>query len=341
MATSLLSANAPALSLTFQNKIARQWNRLARTASLFEVKPGNGKSVNWAVSLPNQTAATYTEGADVSSGELLIDTKLPAVLNWARYRNGWGYSDHQLDAAQSSPGSADEMMDLLGESVLESTAALASKLNSEFFVGTGASDSLVGLNSGLITSGTYAGIDVGTYPSFASTINANGGTPRNLDLNLMNTVEASIFTASGFRPDFIVTTPALMTKYKSLFEVIRRVPGDNPSIYNTGVQDDGVFFMGIPVIRDINCPAGTMYFLNRDSMHFCELPTQYNKNLFQFLVKMGAGSAAGEGEMNQLGLNFTVRALPNMGDATRFMAKSTCQLVIRNPNRNAILKDLQ
>lgn len=339
MAVSSLSAISSALSLTFQPKLARQWNRMARTLAMLEAKPGQGKSVNWDVSLSGQTAATYTEGDDVASGELLIDAKQPAVLAWGLYRNAFGLTEHQIEAAMNSKDTAEELTQLLEESVFESHAALASILNAAVFAGTG-SGALVGLDAALITSGTYGGIDVGTYPTFASTVNANGAVPRALTIDLMNTVESSIFTASGHRPDVIVTTPAIHAKYKGLFEPIRRVVGDSPGAYDTSVQDDMVYFMGIPVIRDKDCPAGKMYFLNRSAMHIAYMPPTNFGDAFGFVVRMGSGEAGGDGEVNQSGLPFAIKALAKTGTSVKFFVKSTCQLVVRHPNRCAVLKDL-
>lgn len=339
MAVSSLSAIQNALSLTFQPKLARQWNRMARTLALLEAKPGQGKSVNWDVSVTGQTAATYTEGDDVGSGELLIDTKLPATLAWGLYRNAFGLTEHQIEAAMNSRDTAEELTQLLEESVFESHAALASKLNADLFAGTG-SGALVGLDGALLTSSTYGGIDVGTYTDFASTVNANGGVSRALTVDLMNTVESSIFTKSGHRPDVIVTTPAIHAKYKSLFEPIRRVVGDSPNAYDTSVQDDMVYFMGIPVIRDKDCPAGKMYFLNRSALHIAYMPPQNFGDALAFNVRMGGGSAGGDGEENVSGLPFKISALAKTGTSVKFFVKSTCQLVVRHPNRCAVLKDL-
>jgi hypothetical protein len=146
MAVSNLSAISSALSLIFDNKLARQWNRMARTISLLEAKPGQGKSVNWDASTSGQTAATFTEGADVSSSEFLIDAKVPMILPWGHYRNAFGLSEHQLEAALQSKESANQLMQLLEESVYESVAALSSKLNVDLFTGIGSSNEICGLD---------------------------------------------------------------------------------------------------------------------------------------------------------------------------------------------------
>lgn len=330
MAGSSLSAISSALSLIFDAKLARQWNRMARTISILDAKPGNGKSVNWDVSTSGQTATAYTEGADITTGELLIDAKVPMVLAWGLYRNAFGLTDHQLEAALQSKGSAEELMQLLEESVYESVAALASKLNADLFTGVGTSSALCGLDTSLITTGNYAGQSV-TGTVLASNIDANSNTGRALTLETMDKMESAIFTASGMRPDVIVTTPKVFVKYKSLFEPIRRLVGDAPNRYDTSVTDDQVYFQGIPVIRDKDCPAGKMYFLNKSAVHMAYMPPANFGDAVSFVVKMGMGSNA-DGDEQTFGIPFRVTSLAKTGDSTKFFIRTAAQLVVRRPN---------
>jgi len=152
MAVSSLSAISSALSLIFDHKLARQWNRMARTISLLDAKPGTGKSVNWDVSTSGQTATAHTEGQDIQSTELLIDAKVPMILPWGLYRNAFGLTEHQLEAALQSKESAEQLMQLLEESVYESVAALASKLNVDLFTGIGSSSQLCGFDYSLLVN---------------------------------------------------------------------------------------------------------------------------------------------------------------------------------------------
>lgn len=330
MAVSSLSAISSALSLIFDAKLARQWNRMARTISLLEAKVGGGKSVNWDASLSGQSAATHVEGADVTSGEFLIDQKVPMILNWGLYRNAFGLTEHQLEAAMTSKDSAEQLMQLLEESVYESVAALASKLNADLFTGIGSGNALCGLDYSLLTTGTYAGQTVdGTL--LASNIDANGGVDRALTVDLMSNMEGLIFSASGLRPDMIVTTPKVMNKYKALFEPLRRVQGDSAGKYDTSVSDGEVFFMGIPVIRDKDCPAGCMYFINKSAVHTVYMPPANFGDSVSFVVKMAMGSN-GAGEEQDFGIPFRVQALAKTGDSVKFFIRTAAQLVVRRPN---------
>ena len=336
MAVSSLSAISSALSLIFDNKLARQWNRMARTISLLEAKPGTGKSVNWDASTAGQTATAHTEGQDIQTTELLIDAKVPMILPWGLYRNAFGLTEHQLEAALQSKESAEQLMQLLEESVYESVAALASKLNVDLFTGIGSASQLCGLDYSLLVTGTYATQDVGSITSLRSNQDMNGTVQRALTIELMDKMEGAIFTASGLRPDFIVTTPKVFTKYKSLFEPIRRIVGDSANRYDTSVTDDGVYFQGIPVIRDKDCPAGYMYFINKSSAHMAYMPPANFGDAVSFVVKMAQGSN-GQGEEQEFGIPFRIQSLAKTGDSVKFFLRTAAQLVVRRPNACGVI----
>ena len=338
MAVSTLSAISSALSTRFDAKLARQWNRMARTISLLDAKPGQGKAVNWDASTSTQTAATFTEGSDVGSSELLIDPKIIMTLPWGLYRNAFGLSTLQLEAALQSKETADALIDLLDESVYESVAAISSKLNVDLFAGIGSSNELCGLNYSLLSSGTYAGQSVAG--NLVSNTDANGSVLRALSVDLMDKMEAAIFTASGLRPDFIVTTPAVFRKYKGLFESLRRVPGDSVDRYDTSVSDDGVYFQGIPVVRDKDCPAGCMYFINRSSVHMAYMPAANFGDAVQFNVRMGMGSN-GQDEEQSFGIPLRIYSLAKTGSSVKFAIETYCQLVVRRPNACGVISYIQ
>ena len=335
MAVTLLSSISSALSTYFDPKLTRQWNRMARTISKFEAKPGTGKSVNWDISTSGQTALAYTEGDDIQSTELLVDAKVPMILSWANYRNGFGLSELQLEAALNSPGSATQLMRLFGESVFESTAALSNKLNVDFFTGIGASNQLCGLDYSLLSTGTYATQTVTGV--LVSNLDTNGTVNRALTIDLMNKMESKIFVASGMRPDLIVTSPGVFNKYKGLFEPIRRVEGMSVNRYDTSVSDDQVFFMGIPVIRDKDCPTGKMYFLNRDVVHLEYSPMSNFGDAVTFTVKSAEGSNGNDGDGQEFGIPIKMQALAKTGDSVKFFLRTTCQVVVRRPNACGII----
>ena len=334
MAVTTLTSISSALSLRFDAKLARQWNRMARTISMLEAKPGEGKSVNWDASTSGQTAATHTEGYDVQTSELLVDAKVPMILPWALYRNAFGLSEHQLEAALQSRESATQLMRLLDESVYESVAALASKLNSDLFAGNGQSNAINGLYYSLLSTGTYAGQSV--TGTLVSNVDTNGTVNRALTIDLMNKMESSIFVASGMRPDLIVTSPGVFNKYKGLFEPIRRVEGVNVNRYDTSVSDDQVFFMGIPIIRDKDCGTGKMYFLNRNVVHCEYMPLVNFGDALSFNITMGKGSNA-EGDEQEFGIPFKVQALAKTGDSVKFFIRTCMQLVVRRPNACGVI----
>src|SRR6266446_10553582 len=123
MAAENLTSISSALSQIFAPQLARQWNRSAVTAALITAQAdglsaGKGKNVAWDVAFSGNTAATVAEGSDVADGELASDTNTAAVLNWAHYRSSFKVSETELDAAASSVGVANALMDLFGERIM-------------------------------------------------------------------------------------------------------------------------------------------------------------------------------------------------------------------------------
>jgi len=339
MAVSNLSAIQSALSLIFDNQLSRQWNRVSRTLSLTRAMPLGGKSVNWSISTSGQTANTHTEGADITSGELLIDAKKDMVLGWGLYRNAIGLSSLSLEVAAGSSGSALEMMSLLEEEVSGAGHALASKLNLDLFSGDGTSNALVGFDNALITTGTYGTQDVSTVTSLKSNLDANGGTPRALTIALMEEMETAIYTRCAESPTVIVTTPAIFAKYKGLFEPVRRVVGDHPGAYDTSVKDDAVYFMGIPIIRDINATAGSMYFLNERLMEMKYVRPMFFGDSVTSVIRKAMGSN-GLSQQDPTSIPLRLESLAKTGDSNKFFLRTVCQLCIKRPNAFGILSDL-
>lgn len=349
MAESLLTNISSALSLTFADTLARQFNRSAVLGGLLPSKPGsgggNGKSHNWDVEMDGATAGSYAEGDDVASSEFAVDTLVPAVLPWAAYRSAFWVSQLQLDAAASSVGVASALNRLLGERILSSCSKLSKLLNQDMWAGTGTDGSgnptIVGLTGGsLLNTGNYAGLSRVTYPLWKGNVLANGGIPRALTTNLLNQADEAIFNkASGMQADLIVMDSASYTKYQGLFTPIHRVEGERIGSFDPGVSS--LFFKGIPVHRDVDAPAGTIAFLNTKHVKKLWVPpsSEFGMNSVMSREVMGAGFN-GESEVGELDLPFRVQALAQGGDSVKIMVYGYFQMEVDRPNCMALIQDV-
>jgi hypothetical protein len=344
MALSNLATFANALSQLYAPDIQAQYNRQAVTTSLLPVRPGRGKNVAWDVTFSNAAAASYAEGADVASGEYTTDKKIPASLSWGLYRAAFQLSETAVDAAASSMGTPEELMDLVGDALTDVSRKLISVINNDVINGTGVDGSsnptFVGLLGGsLAASGTYAGIARATYAEWAGNVLANGGTPRALTVDLMDNLDQVIYAAAGYKYDLILCDPRTFRKYKGLFQssvVQQIVPGGPVSAY--GIGSDTLTYNDVRIIRDKDIPAGNMLFLSSQDLEI------------QFLPFAGAGDGVLSREMSGEGSNgkgstptgvpFRVVPLAKTGDSYKFLLRAQAQLKVKRPNAFGIITDL-
>lgn len=344
MALQALSDISGALSLFFLPELQRQMNRHTVGLSLAPKRLGRGKTHNWDVQFSGATAAAYSEGADVGSGDLAQDVSVAASLSWSQYRSAFGVSGLAKATSASSPGSAEELLNIVAMHARNSASKLASVLNSEIYSG---SSNIVGLDTALSATGTYAGVSKVTYAEWQGNVSANGGTPRALTKNLMDALDKDIYKACGMSCDFIKTTPEVALKYEALFDATVRHVVDNGEISAasramTGkiIRDrsgfTGYSYKGKPIFRDKDATAGHMYFMNMDHYAFLTLPPS---GLGQTAVQaMAAALADDKGET--AGIMGAVEYLAKLGDSDRFQVKIYPAFVVDRPGAHGLLDDI-
>jgi hypothetical protein len=206
------------------------------------------------------------------------------------------------------------------------------------------------LATALAATGTYANIAKGTYSEWAGNVYANGGTARNLTKDLLDQCEAGIYGASSLVPGIIVASPGVVRKFESLFDQMNRVilaSGEvsaiqkapvamGASVITDSVGWTGLTYKGIPVYRDRNCPAGSLFMLNPDLIQL------------QYLPQPGVNTAAiaqdrqlqGLPNTNMAGLAARLEAMAKTGDADKFTMKLYLQLAVLRPNAHGWISDV-
>jgi hypothetical protein len=344
MATETLATISAALSQLFAPDIARQWNRMAVTAALLEARKGRGKNVAWDTEFSGTSAQSVAEGSDVAESEFVTDINVPAVLSWGTYRASFKVSELEIDAAVSSQGSADALLDIFGERVLNAGAKLASVINQDLITGTGTdgngNPNIIGLLGGSTdATGTYAGLNRATYSEWAGNVLGNGGIARPLTQDLLYQLEQNIFTACGEPPNLIITSAGVFRKYAGLFEAVRRImtDGRGPTEYDTATSD--LFWKGIPVIRDRNFSAGRLVMVNTNYLYAHYLPRFQPGDAVMQKMEMLEGSS-GQKVKNVTGIPARIAILAKTGDAVKCSVKTALQMVMARPNSTGQLNDL-
>lgn len=110
---------------------------------------------------------------------------------------------------------------------------------------------------------TYAGISGVTYPAWSAYANTVATGTRALSDDLMFQMEEGM-AYKGSNYNAIYTSPGVVSKYKKLFATNRNLTVQTPAVADLGFTS--VEFAGRPVFMDIDCPQGTMYFVDESQM---------------------------------------------------------------------------
>lgn len=359
----VLANISSALSTTFAPEIVRAFNREAVLARLIPMKSDNGqgdaKQVAWDVSFSGATAAAFAEGSDVTAGEFTQDVDVPATLSWGQYRAAFQLSNLEINAASRSIANAIELGRIVTHRLFGSITKLASVINTDLWTGTGTASNgnpnIIGFtgtagtwNGALITSGSYAGLSVGTYSEWAANLNTNGGTTRPLTFALLSQLERTIYTSSGRTPNCIVTTPGICSKYESLFQTQTRFnsnDGGSMPRYQGSMQagmqgmETSLSWRGIPIYRDRNAPTGTLLMLDLDNTEGKYLPFVPLSPDGVPVGTQALPSSNGQ-TTNPTPMQVNVYPLGRTGSAVKFVAEIYLQLAVKRTNAQGLLGDI-
>ncbi len=343
MAQVAFSTISAALATLFEDRIANQINRATVLLQVVPVGNGPGKNITWTARFGTAVGSTIADGADVAAYN--NDAKVPATLDYGTYNDTFSVTGKAM-AAAANTRNPDELADLFGDELGDCVERLAKKVSQDLYTGTGATDIIAGLVSapGAITStGVYANIDRAVRTQWAGNIDSNGGVGRALTFALMRTMRTSIYTASGLKPDLIVTTPGIFGKFGDLFTTNRRyvqevVLRGQKIMLNGGYG--ALFFDEIPVIEDVDCPSGNMIFLNTRLMRVAQLPDPAQA-VTQAMGSVGlAGTEEEQFGMMSGRLTARINPLARTGDAYKFQLILYPQQQVRRPNAFGAIQDI-
>lgn len=345
MATVSLSTITGVLATLFEERIAWQINRAVVLGQLLPVSPGTGKNIQWVARFGTAApaGAVIADGADVSTFN--SDTKKAAVLQYGTYHDAFAITGKARAGAMAARN-PDELANLFAEEIEESVTRLAMAIAVDLYTGDGTTDTIHGLldtAGGVSSTGTYAGIDRSVDTQWASNEDNNGGTPRALTLSLMRAMRRSIYTASGERPDLIVTDPIQHEKYGQLMGSERRYV-DNVRMRGEQIRLDGGYqvleFDGIPVVEDINHPAGKMTFLTTRHVHLKQLPHAPDSINRSSGMVMLHGTPEEQYGVGSSQLAARIQPLAITGDAYKFQLITYPQIQVKRPQACGVIEDL-
>jgi hypothetical protein len=365
MAGENLSSVESALSQIFAPDLERQWQRttyfLGRVAASQGVSEGGGKNVAFDTEFTGATAQTVAEGSDVPTTEYASDINVSATAPWCTYRSSFQITEQEYDAARSSVGTPQALQDLFGDRILGCGAVLAQKIENDALNGTGVDASgnptLVGIFGGALTaSGSYLGLNPATYPEWASNVVSNGGVSRFLTPDLMEQVDANIFTASALPWDLCMTSAGTLRKYTQIFTMnnqqqgqplIRMTDNARSPAYGLGLALDAqsqpvdAWFKGKPVIRNPLSPVGPLALLHTSKIKIKYLPRILSQADIDFLRRVGLeGSSGGTAPIQATSIPARISVLAKTGDSIKISMKVVLAMAVTRRNACGLLTNI-
>lgn len=330
------------LAQNYAGNIKRQINRRSVLLALLRKVKGEGKNVAWAAEGDGALAESYAEGADVAAYG--SDSQKQAVLSWGQYRAPFAVSGLALAAAATSR-TPEGNVELWARNMENSATKLASLLNADLFVGTGA-NKLIGLDDAI-------GDDVNTYATIDRTVDTywkpylvgNGGVPQAITFEQIRTDLAAIYKSSGFHPNIAVVNPDVHTKIASLFDPVRQyqfdvreIPDFQGDMFALQGGAGAILFDGCYFVQDKDAPTGKIYYLNTDvvEIEYQDLFTAAAQVAMANNPQMVELMDGFEGMM----LGVIAEALAKTGDADKAVLRGYLQLAVRRPNACGVREDI-
>lgn len=303
------------LAAIMQDSIVELANQQAKMFRYFPVKSFQGKNVSWvADGYDGTAAANFAEGGSLATYG--VDTQLNPVLDSARVHSSRNITGTLLRAAKASLNPA-EAIDEMKAQLEAAIKAVAVKCNSQAFTGSG-SNAIIGLQSAVDNSNTYAGLSRITYPSWSSYV-VDPGVSTAISAALLRSDMIEVEKRCGIRPNLVLTSFGVLNKIMALGDS-NRVEQPANSLYQVGY--DGVSLMGVPVIADKDCPAGCVFYLDRDAVEW----------RVRDAVVQGEQLIQGMDQSGKLSVPFIFKSLPQTTDSVGFAAIFEGQLVVRAPH---------
>lgn len=312
-------------------------------SSIAKAKNTTGKNVAWGYKTGTDVGAYIAEGD--AQANFNTNTKLPATLATSEYSEGLKLTQKAINASYNSSG-PQGLVALVTEEFADGADRLTKKLNPEIIRGS-TSGGIVGLyvstTGALAASGTYAGLDRGTYPQLAATVHNNplaAGTLRVLELSILRKLRTAVKDASGRKAKSIWCTPQVADKFVELFDTRRRFTGEGAMDSGTAPNGPRTYFDGIPVYEDSDW--------NDNQAVFCDDPEMsvvYQPDVSIDAVKpvgyipLVGGPDVG-GKSGGTGLMARVNKLAMEGNLHRWQLICELQMRVKRGNSFGVLNDI-
>lgn len=318
----------------YRDDIVRNINRTAVALKLFPVTAGEGPNIAWVAEGSGMAAEAFAEGADAVN--FASDSQTPCTIPWARYRGLFSVTGTALAVAANSRTPVGNIQ-LWARNMINASMAVAKLIDTDFYIGTGAGGTLVGLDAAIgSTTNTYATVDrsLAGNAFFRPYVVDSAGA--GISFAQIRTDLAAIKVQSGYKPDVALVSPATYNKIAALYDpqkfyvyqVVDKVflSGRDAVLLEGGTG--ALTFDGCYFVEDAFAPDNTIYYLNSAWVKLEYLPANMSNLGGDETAEMGME----DGLMDSVPLGMEFEVLAKTGDAEKAQMKLYPQLAIERPN---------
>lgn len=231
MAVYSISDMGGTFTVPYRRKVSqtqRKTPTLRVLAALGAFQKGNtGQDIRWTPKFNGQVAGN----TNLDGGAFLTPASdQPAAANvpYGTFEAPAKVTDDMLWKGGTSAGIPADMntfADPYMEARVDALNAALKLANQQVYSGTGTANQPVGFSTAIASSGLYAGINSSSFSQWASTVQINGGTLRNLTIPLMKTFLRTVAAASkAGRPNIGFCTGTMFDAIEALFDPYLQIP---------------------------------------------------------------------------------------------------------------------
>jgi hypothetical protein len=254
------------------------------------------QSIKWNINTSQTTASgrAVTASAASASSDTIANATLPIGAS--------AYTETvellRTDIVQARTAGVGALRDLVNAHFRSAITKILRSVNASLYVGDGSVNhaGITGLDSIYPQTGSYAGLDQGTYNAWKGAFDLNNsGSPQALSADLLRAAATAFYKSGTGDFDLIFCSPEVADEYLDLFSTDRAlVTASVNGRADLGFSD--LSYQGRPIVFDRDCPTDLMY---------CFDSTQLN------IYSYGFPGMSDLETMNVGGLQFTMKELPS------------------------------
>lgn len=294
-------------------------------------------SIDWDIDVGGGGVAWESVTQDGQDTD--TDNVVPAQLRIGSYRVKHQFKISKVAITEAASRAPEELKDLFGAHVTRGLTHITREVNRALYLadGTAAFGQMIGLNSVIDNTSSYAGISPVAFPSWKSIVLGNG-TNRNLSKDLLLDLDEAVANNETMY-DSIVMSPTTAKAYNKLFDIqgatntpiiLKSSDGRFPEV---DLGHGARYYNGYPIVEDPLCPTGIIYFMNSADI-----------TLYTFKMRSGSAQSSQYEEVvtnNVYGLNLHISELPSNNSAVRkFELFVLPQLRVFSRKSVMVIKDL-